>query len=386
MPRSSKIQLTVAPETRRFSCRKDESAETKFRQMLEEHRRYTEKIKVTKPEDILLDHNGLVQSRFKLTTTALTQLCSSMVPHLSAVIQDISGLRPRSASTAKAKTHDVDLAIRLLNDMIKLRFSALKGFALIVDHQRLQVEGVVGRKYEFLSNGRFYRRVGEFISRQFKGDHEFSEAVISGRRVFVRFQGPLLFSVPSPRAPEPFLSGLHFANSEVGECSVRACAAVIRKWCDNKAISPFLDGGALPHYSGPKFDERFRDLLDRVRIRAKESESFADEICRMKGLTLGLGGDKKSHDKRFTVLQNRLRRSEVSAAFAEKALRRAMYHGSYPEDAVVRGEDLMATFSGRTAYDLFNAVTHEAKSRALGERESAEQLAYLMLLRKFNWK
>jgi hypothetical protein len=309
-----------------------------------------------------------------------------MVPHLSSVIQDVSGLRARAAATARTKAYDGDIAIRWLNDVIKLRFEALRGFALIVDHQTLQVEGVVGRKYEFLSNGEFYSRVGKFVTQQLKGDHIFSEAVVAGRRMFVRFQGPQLFSVPSPREPEPFLSGLHFANSEVGECSVRACAAVIRKWCDNKAISPFLDGGALPHYAGPKFDERFRDLLDRVRMRARETKSFQGEICRMKELPLGLGGDKTSHDKRFNTLQKRLSRSEVRKKFAEKALRRALYHGSYPDDALVRGEKVMEAFAGRTAYDLFNAVTHEAKSRALGERESAEQLAYLMLLGKFNWK
>jgi hypothetical protein len=75
----------------------------------------------------------------------------------------------------------------------------------------------------------------------------------------------------------------------------------------------------------------------------------------------------------------------MRAQLAEKAIKRAMHHGSYRHQTMAKGESPMTVFARRTAYDLFNAVTHEAKRCSPGDRENAEQLAYTMLLGKFNW-
>ena len=44
---------------------------------------------------------------------------------------------------------------------------------------------------------------------------------------------------------------------------------------------------------------------------------------------------------------------------------------------------LTSTPSHRNAYDLFNAMTREAKAEALEERIEAEQLAYALLMGRF---
>jgi len=67
-------------------------------------------------------------------------------------------------------------------------------------------------------------------------------------------------------------------------------------------------------------------------------------------------------------------------------LDRLLTFGSYRSDAVQQGRRPYDLYETRNAYDLFNALTHEAKSRPIDTREHVEQLAYQMLLRQFEIK
>lgn len=381
------MQLAATPGRARFNVRKDPRAADRLQRLLERQSRYTENVKICNVSDVLLDHAGLVQGRFRLTTTALSQLCSRVVPYLSQVVYDLSGLRTPTDQADSLRSTDAQLAVRWLNDAIKLRFDQLYDCGLIVDHSNHRVEGVVGRKYAFLSNLDMYAAAERFVAEEYGRHAEFCEAVLAGRRIFVRFRSkePIFEHKAPDGRLEPFFGGFHFSNSEIGECAVRACAVVIRQWCDNKAISPFCEGGKLTHMRGPRFKARLESLFDKVRVRANETLRMGDSVDVLESTPLLLGVNQAEHNKRFEKLKQRLTSKGVSATLAERSLRRAMSHGSFRQQAMLRGEPPLQAYAIRNAYDLFNALTHECKRCPPTEREDAEQLAYQMLLGRFNW-
>ncbi|MCA9362162.1 hypothetical protein KC906_02200, partial [Candidatus Kaiserbacteria bacterium] len=210
----------------------------------------------------------------------------------------------------------------------------------------------------------------------------FWEAVLSGRRLMLRYRSQSsIFTIPvgSNGKKEPFYSGFHFANSEVGECSLRAAAIFIRYWGDNKAISPFVDGGKIAHVRGPQFDRRFKALLVKVSSRAEEVLDFKADVVRLISTNLGLGVTKNAHEKQLSKIATRLNKKGLPARFSRNALDRALKFGTYKSQLLDRSQDSMAVYATRTAYDLFNAITFEAKSEDLELCEKAEQLAYELL-------
>jgi hypothetical protein len=378
------IELAVEPVSRKFNVRKDESAEAAFCQALADDFSCTETAHVFRPRDVMLNSRAEVLGRYKFTTSALTQLCSRLAPGASQMVADVAGLRDGSKEGSQ---FDVGLGIRTVNDLIRLRYDRVDGCGLVIDRARNTIEGLIGRKYEFFPNKDLYDRVNQFLG-ETGIDTSFCEAALSGRRMFLRYcnSDPLFEVTHERRTNEPFFGGFHFDNSEVGDCSVRAATMIVRQWCDNKSIGSFLEGGKISHVRGKQFEVRVQRLFEKVQSKAHEATFLKDNVVALMDQRLGFGGSEESHDFRVDRVVGQLNQRGLTKEFARSAVDRALAFGSYRADAVQQGVRPLDLYATRTAYDLFNAISHEAKTRSIDIREHAEQLSYQMLLKQFEIK
>ena len=377
------LEIAVEPVSRRVNVKRDASAEESFQKALADDFAATETVYVGRPRDVMLNSRAEVLGRYKLTTSALSQLCSRLAPGASQLVSDVSGLR----ISGDGKQLDVSLGIRIVNDLIRLRFEQVDGFGLIIDRERATVEGLVGRKYQFFPNKELYDRVNQFLDES-DISTSFCEAVLAGRRMLLRYcNNDPLFEIPhEKRTNEPFFGGYHFDNSESGHCSVRASTMVVRQWCDNKAIGSFLEGGKMSHVRGKKFELRLQALFDKVSRKVEEITNLKDNVLFLMDQNLGLGGSEQSHEFRVESLVKQLNRKGLTKEFSGVVINRLLTFGSYRSDAIQQGRRPYDLYETRNSYDLFNALTHEAKSRPIDIREQVEQLAYQMLLRQFEIK
>ena len=369
--------FATQPKSIRFTVERD------LYELLKRHERRTVNIPVSREQDVLLNDSGLVQGKYSLSMVALKTLCSKLVPGLGQAMSSVVGLNQNESEFDQPRATSQSVATRWLNDAIRLRFDDINGFNMVVDHKNRRVEGFVGRSYQFFPNKELYENAREFLAQEPEPPN-FWEAVLSGRRLLLRFrsQHPV-FEVPITGSEndrsEPFSGGFHFANSEVGECSLRAAAVCIRDWHGSMAISPFYDGGKIAHVRGSQFERRFSYLLVKVRKRAEEVVGFRQEILRLIDTNLGLGGTKTTHERQCGKVTAKLNKKGLPARFSHAALDHALKFGSYKSQKLNRSRESMDVYASRTAYDLYNAVTYSAKSQDPELREKAEQIAYEIL-------
>lgn len=370
------LQLAVAPSTVRFTT----ETEAELCESLREQEQNTKVMSLKLPGQIMLNREGRVQGELGLSTIGLSQLCSTLAPGLSLVIKDLC---------SDKHAPDPELAVKTLNNMIRLRFkSDLEERRLIIDTRTGTIDGIVGPKYVQLSNSELYQRSKSFVGRSAK-PVLFHEAAISGRRMMVQYRtaDPVFrFYTTKDSTIDPWFGGYHFSNSEVGECAVRAATLVMRQICSNGAVGPVEEGGRLAHVKADNFDERFEKLLDRVQKKAHEVHLIQQNIPALVDNNLGLGGQEGDHSDRCAYLLRRLRRGGLPKKFATRVVSRTIACAANDIRPLTTYKDKRPTLQevqSRNQYDLFNALTYESKALPVSLRESAEQLAYLMLLGRF---
>jgi hypothetical protein len=233
-----------------------------------------------------------------------------------------------------------------------------------------------------VSNWELLQRSKDYVLASARSSRpEFAEAILYGRRMIVRFKdrNPA-FELDSPDGPDLFYGGFHFANSEVGGYAIRAATLVLRQMCDNKAVSPFQEGGKLAHLKGKKFDRRFAELLEGVSMKAARLKKFREQMLKMRMMRLGLGGTKEQHDAAVKSISKQLRSKGLTSKFAETVIEHVITNGSYPSQRIRASQSPLSVAATRSLYDLFNAVTGKAKQLEFSGQEAAEQVAYRLIV------
>lgn len=376
MSRSQDTVLAVPSQTFKF----EKNQLNELNSLLEEQRKNTRTVELTKPVYAMIGNDGLVKGRYRFTKTALGQLCYRLAPGLSAFLVSIT--------SKDGKEEGFDIAASTINRTIAYRFKErLAGDRFVIDEKNGLIEGIVGRRYVYLSNHELLNRSIKFISNN-NNDVEFSGAVLSGRRFMMQYTTKKpAFCIDGSTAgyanSEPFFGGYHFSNSEVGECAIRAATVIVRQICLNGAIGSIVEGGKLVHVKQEKFEQKFHALMDGVKKKSRQYTDLKDGILRLMGSNLGLGIDKDEHKHRVSFIKQRLRRGGLSINQAKRGLSRTLLGGSY--DLRPLSEASIKTLSAadqksRTEFDLFNAITYESKFLPVDQREKSENLAHKMVL------
>src|ERR1022692_196606 len=178
------MQLAVDHQSKRFGPQ-DES---RLREELERFDRAADIISVGSIEDVLLRSNGSigVQS-LRPTCLCLYQLCRSICSGLYQTLLDL---------TAGGAEETRLTAISIFNQILRLHFSSkVHGQQILCDRVSNTVEAVVGTRYRFLPNLRFFDQVVDAMQRS-PFETKFCEASLNGRWLLLRY-----FRLPSlPRS------------------------------------------------------------------------------------------------------------------------------------------------------------------------------------------
>lgn len=347
---------------------------------------------IVKISDVLLDSSGLIQAKYRLTNTALAQLCSILAPGLLHVVQNLIGERRRD-QTFSGEAYSVEYAIDILNRMIRARSGLLEDRAqLVIDRRNNQIEGVVGPRYHFIGNLALYRQVRDQLANSGLPPTSFYEAALSGRRLQLRFrirQPAFMLDTPDGRS-EPFYGGLHYSNSELGNCCVKGSCVLIRQSSNTVSMAAYDKKSRVKHLRGGRFEQRFQDLFETTAARASKIPNLKSHMKRAKQVTLNLGDSPDKCLKRCAELEQILQGMGASASAAKDAVMRAVLFGSYRGQSVPGispegqglgrlGPETMRTLSSRVVFDAYNALGALARKFSLDQQEAVEQAAYRVL-------
>jgi hypothetical protein len=378
------VRLSVPAPLLKFSKTADDKAEEALLLRLRQYEKTTTVFPILNPEELYLNKEAKVQGQYQLSSLALSSLCSKLIPGLMQTVTNLSGLNKDETECRSDPGISPIQAIRWINDAIKLRFNKLKGCSIVVDAQAMRIDGLVGRKYEFLSNLDLFTRVAKFIACNRK--MRFNEAALHGRRLLLRYVDATPLLVMPDNSLDIFYGGLHFANSEVGDCSVRASAVIARRIGDTKSISAFADGSKIAHVKGRSFETKFTELFERVSIKTNEISKYSLEFSRLADTLLQLGGTAETHKARLRILEKRLLRWAIKTEHALLILNSVLVYGSSDSKDLLtkNSQDPMLIYSKRTAFDLYNAICRVAKTLTIDEQEHLEQIAFKFLTGKLS--
>ena len=370
--------LAHNPVEKHFSASNDKANKQHLSAILNDQVMMTEIENIKSVADVTIGYDRKVRKSFSLTTVALSQLCGALVPGLSQTVFSLAGLRGGACHDKET----VEVAINIFNDVVKHRFARIKDSRLVLNRKNNRIEGVIGPRYKFFSNKQLLERVENYVTTHKLAPATFSEAVLFGRRLILRYKSDdPIFELPYNRAnSEPFFGGYQFENTEVGDCSVRGATVLIRQFCDNKAVSPTMDKNRVSHINNDKFNRKFELMLTRLDIKVEEATKFKQNVLAMLQTGLNIGGTPQRHTEGCEYIINRLTRRGLNRQSAAKVVNTAVLKGSYRSDSVARqGRPLLEVAASRNVYDLFNAITFEAKRCDIAQRLEMEQLGYSML-------
>lgn len=343
-----------------------------------EQDRHTVVVPLDQPEQLLLTPDCRTQKGgFRLGGTAFRQLCRAACPGLSNVVADVAGLRRQRDEADRARFSLAD-ALMVLNTVVRRRFRTdLDGMQAVRDTRTGVIDGLVGRTYRRLPNLELYQRCAEVL-RTYRVPVAFHGANLYGRYVVLHYQAPApLFAVAGPGGPDAHHAGLYYSNSETGDGSVRAAATLVRAASATKALGHFGRAGRLIH-AGKDFARRFEQLLNRAAESRPEPARLRAGAEALLARPLGFGGTEDADEKRFVDLAQTLQVKGLSAGLAKRAVRAALVQGSF-DRATADARYARPAWAGRTAYDLYNALTRVACGLPITVRERVEQMAYALL-------
>jgi hypothetical protein len=337
--------------------------------------RHTLVAEVGSSRDLVLDDDGRLPDGYRYTSNGLKQVCALLAPGLFQAVRDLSGID--RAPDGDRDEYDFKAAIGVYNRVVDLRGGPRLGDSRLLRHagERL-VEGVLGPRYAMVENSDVLDRADEAAAGR-DGGPAFRHAVLSGRRLLLRYvaAAPLFVAANGDR----WHDGIHFANSEVGgESTFRAAALLCRGGDDAYALGPFL-GGKHVHVGRKLGDKMARAFADAAAA-APDAARLAARARALGEASLGIDDAREDRLRdRVAALVSRLRGRGVPITAAERAVALAARGGRGPEG----GPRSRVEPGAWSHYDLFAALTREARTLYATAQESVERAAHDLLTGKF---
>jgi len=354
--------------------------------LLQQQHEVSELVEISRPGELLLSIGAIrahSQGRLRWTTQALSQLCSLLATGFAQTIQCLAGPALYGRLVDENSGFDPTLAIATINALLRSRFAKLDGYQLLLDNNSNTIIGLVGRRYELVSNFDFYTRItdfGETADRFILRD-----AQLSGRKLALRFvENATLFAVvrrtgATMLSADRFGAGLYFSNSEAGDCSVKASTLLFREAAQTFAMHPFVRGARVAHVRGKRFARRFEQLLEQTFGAVDQLTCCYAPLYALTQKSLELGDATESHTEQLAKLKKKLRKAGLTQTTANLICERMLLHGSDEVSNVATNTAPLTLFASRTGYDLFNSLTRAAVNLSFESREHMEQMAFGLL-------
>lgn len=360
------LQLAVAPARRVFGPRELD----KLHAYLTEDDRQIRLWEVSRPTDLLFDSQARVQGRFRWTIAALREFCHLLSPGLALLVRDIGGLDSVAESPTSAS-----LILRLLNDLMKLRFtSSLAGCRLVLHMAGETIEGIVGPRYQAFANREILGQT-ERLSRALSLPAFFQSAVTTGRILQLRYRSiSPLFSLSGAAEGDAFYAGFQLVNAQLGRAALQASPLLFREQTNSVALAPELKGARIVHIRrhGGHLAKALGCLLDRVDERTPRLSPLEEGLRKLQRTPLGPIPATIKAGTAWHKLHKRL--SRRLPPFVTMALFRqtAMWGSELPSE----GPPPYQGPACRTGFDFFNAVINLAQQSTGSRQRKLERLGF----------
>ena len=363
--------LAVEPAVYKFGMNQEKS----FGDLLEATDRTSNIIQICHVNQVTMRSDGTFQDGLKPTTWALYQLCRSACPGLYRLLIEL---------TADGIEEHRLAAIGIFNQLMRLNFRKLiDGKRMLCDNHSGLIEALLGTGYKTFSNYRLFEQV-QLAMAGLGRPTTMYEGVLNGRWMLVRYyeKGAKL-TIPTPESAEQFFTGFHFSNHEGGLASLKGSNIFIRKTEKVSSMLPTKQDRYIRH-AGVKFHTKFQKLLQTVLSYEWDLANCKQGINALLAQPLGLGlSDPVDEAKRETNLSSQIQKRRIPVALANRIIASMMVQG-YADEAPRPLQQLdNATLKKRTGFDLYVAMSREAKKCSIAAREELERTAYLLSVNRF---
>jgi hypothetical protein len=338
-------------------------------------------VEVETPRQLLLNSEGKTDDGYYLTWAALRQVAQLLSVGLFQVLIDLCGRR-HAGMGDKSLYSDVD-AIAVYNTFLNRRYKQrVEGRRMIRDISNRSIQAVVGRAYKRLSNLMFLQHVNNCLP-QCPGRLVPHTISMVNRRLVLRFRCSKPLTSTGHPLVDDLYAGLSFANSEVGDASVRVSIGIAigkNGWASGEMKRVAHAGAFFDRRLAAMFARTPEWFTDQQPVPSQFQEQF-HRIARNLGFE-GEGGPGSDDDERFGRLVDRLQVKPYSKSGARRVARRALFAGggdNFDSDSIRQSR--MLTWPKRTGLDLLAALVAESNllPEGLPAREAAERLTYSFL-------
>jgi len=371
------VRLYQRPELLHFSRANQFGLE----QQLQRNNEVTSTHTITDVRELQLDEHGrTLQGGFRYTATSFRQLCRTVAAGAGALIRDLVG--DRLSHDQRDRLADPQLACRLFNQIVELRFPLLRSYKAMRDEDSKLIEGLIGPKHFSLQNSALYEQVEEAIATE-RSPATYYSGVLLGRKMLLWYRSRQPFLVARIGGDEfwKFYWGYFFCNGEVRGTSARGTMAVFCK--EGICLGPYKMYGDRVAHIGRDFHRRLAKMFGKIFARSLPEQRIKDAIRHMDEESLACHGlAKKELAARVKTLARSLVALNVPFRIAMQAVDDALQQG-HAEEGPERDSPLAYSqerlYSTRTVFDLFVALVRSAHQMNFGRREVLEQAAWQML-------
>jgi hypothetical protein len=336
------------------------------------------------PEELMLDKECRTRiGGYRLSQIAFQRICHLTCTRIFDMLNDLSGV-DRSERNVRSD-YSVEEAVWVYNQVVRRRFeSRLEKHFISRDSRTGTIVGIIGPKHSGLRLLDVYQQVIAQIMVDGSKTVKFLEADLNDRWLLLRYYSPKTVALTTADKGERdrFVEGYHFSYREVNGSSVRSAKILVRERGMTCSMWPIYDiRQGKPN--GKSYKKELQSNIERVISFPFEEElDFNARISYMKEQLLGVGKtDPVAEDDRRTALAGQMSgclKGTYRHVFI-RAVRSMLARGSYDAEPLTSLTLFREAVSKRTLYDLFNAVTREAKKLPIDMREMVEHVAWKLL-------
>jgi len=341
----------------------------KLRQYLKLQQGNTELIPICGPEDLLLS-DMLVQCRFRMRDKFFKDLARQLSPGLRDAFVLLSGLETHGA--VKEAEVDPTMVARWFNDVLRLRFSRIKGHYLVVDHLLHTVDGIVGPAQFNMHNLALLDTTEDILARHSQV-YNFAEACVAGRELLLCYRQRKEYT---RHKNVDYYRGICVSNREGKGMTMRVASSI--GWAGKypgDAITQVVNPPPVCGMAGPA-QEKFSKCLAKAESLLPRRDVVSRRLQALSSTPLGVGGSEVEHKQRLKQLKNKLRYKLLDRSVVSKIIHQAVW-GFGPQSVGQRASQKQLI--SRTLLNLFTALCYHARSLDVEPRQRCEVLALRLL-------
>lgn len=276
-----------------------ESGFQALRKRVEEQDRVTRLIRIEYPAQVMLDRKtGLTVQGLQFNRDAFWQTCRSLSGGLFTVL---SGAWDEAVTTM-SEAEKQSVLLRAYNSLVQARWNGIVDHRMVVDMQQKTIVGLVGKKYQFVSNNHIMMLVRSQM-RHVSNHFHFVKGTQRNRDMLFTLVDPRLVPVGGGLQ---LRQGLAVVNSETTHRAIFFPKIFYDSATQTYAMEPESKRNRMAHRKRQQFSELLKALVEQVFKNRVEGSKLSNVYRKL--LSDAILDDDENLFKRVTdfAVENRV--------------------------------------------------------------------------------